>query len=96
MPSGPLSWPALGPILPHDTEATTLQGGHPTAAGPLDRDANYPRLPADDSNHGNGRPGRPRYRSRQTSHVKMCGMIPGATPNGPKQPGVDYDEGNIV
>jgi hypothetical protein len=96
MPSGPLHWPALGPILPEDKTAIGIQGGHPTAAGPLDRDRAYPRLPVDTSPQGGGIPGRPKYRSRGVSHGKMGSMLPGATTNGPKQPGVDYDDGNIA
>jgi hypothetical protein len=93
--AGTLRWPALGPILPQNDELDPV-GGHPTVPGALDRDRRYPRLPTDDTNRGSGVPGRPRYRARGPSHGKMGGMIPGSTPNGPKQPGWDYDSGNIT
>jgi hypothetical protein len=88
----PAGWPALGPIFKDDPN-NDLIGGHPTSAGALDRDDRYPKLPADDSNQGSGRPGRPKYRKLAPTHGKVGGMLPGNTPNGPQQPGVDYDDG---
>jgi hypothetical protein len=90
-----MPWPALGPMRPQVKDADLI-GGHPTAAGSLDRDTTYPPLPADDTNRGSGRPGRPKYRRLAPMHGKMGGMLPGNTPNGPQQPGVDYDDGEVV
>jgi hypothetical protein len=49
----PAGWPALGPIFKDDPNPDLI-GGHPTSAGALDRDDRYPKLPADDTNRGNG------------------------------------------
>jgi len=91
----PARFPALGPIFKDDPNADLI-GGHPTSAGALDRDDAYPRLPVVEESPGNGRPGRPKYRRLAPTHGKVGGMLPGPTPSGPQQPGVDYDEGQIT
>ena len=58
--------------------------GHPTAPGP--RDPHAPRGPIDDTD--SGQPGVPRLRPSPTSHGPG---VPGPTPSGPMQPGVDYE-----
>lgn len=90
-----MAWPALGPMREEDPNQD-LEGGHPTAPGALDRDRNYPRLPAFEVSPGNGRPGRPKYRSLGDRHGKVGGRIVGPVPTGTMQPGVDYDEGTAV
>lgn len=88
------NYPVQGPM--RDTKITDLDliGGHATAPGALDRDDNYPRLPTFPDSPGNGVAGRPRYRQLSPTHGKMGGMLPGNTPNGPQQPGVEYDDGS--
>ena len=91
----PPGWPALGPIIRDDPNADLI-GGHPTSAGALDRDENYPRLPAVEVSPGNGRPGRPRYKRLAPTHGKVGYILPGPTPSGPVQEGVEYDSGTEV
>lgn len=90
-----MAWPALGPMREQVKDADLI-GGHPTAAGALDRDRGYPHLPTDDTNRGSGVPGRPKYKALAPRHGKMGGMLPGNTTNGPQQPGVEYDSGEVV
>jgi hypothetical protein len=93
-----MAWPYLGPFPPEGPMREVNReidpvGGHPTAPGALDKDDRYPRLPVT-MTPGNGVPGRPRYKRLADRHGKMGGMLPGNTPNGPQQPGVEYDDGS--
>jgi len=96
-----MAWPYMGPFPPQgpirDTKLQDLDplGGHPTQPGALDRDTAYPRRPVNEDQRaaGSGIAGVPKYRKLADRHGKMGGMLPGPTPSGPQQPGVDYDEG---
>lgn len=93
-----MAWPYLGPWQspqgPIREEVELEFGGHPTVPGDLDRDQTYPRLPTFPNSPGNGIAGRPRYTRLAPAHGKVGGMLPGPTPSGPQQPGVNYDDGS--
>ena len=82
-----MAWPYLGPWQGRQgpiREQVDLEiGGHPTVPGDL---------PVFPDSPGNGVAGRPRWKNLSASHGKAGGMLPGPTPSGPQQPGVEYDD----
>lgn len=86
-PDYPIHFPPEGPILP-ETKDVDRTGGHPTVPGDLDK--KFVQKRATGESPGNGYPGRPRYKKLAPRHGPG---IPGPTPSGPVQPGVDYDSG---